>query len=103
MDFKEQKRLTRRLAVQYGYTKASEFSDLMGHESRVQGWLDRMHKPTPFRVPVSPRLINHFPVGADPELVFTNLENEQVPAVNFRLSAGLSFGMDNNGRLVELR
>lgn len=49
-----------------------------------------------------PRLINHFCLGADPE--FALVANAGlVDATSCGLKAGLCYGADNNGRLVELR
>lgn len=50
-----------------------------------------------------PTLVNHFALGADPELYLTQRGNRYVPANDVNLYAGKAFGADNNGRLVELR
>ena len=55
------------------------------------------------QVPAQPRLLNHFKVGADPEFALIHESGKVVHAENWGLQAGLCFGADNNGRLVELR
>lgn len=57
-------------------------------------------------VPRHPRLVNHFALGADPEFGMLGLvdgERTRIDAHNIGLKAGLPFGADNNGRLVEMR
>ena len=66
----------------------------------MDGALLRAERPN--AVPAVPRLLNHFKLGADPEFAFLN-EGKQHSAHDFGLRAGLCFGADNNGRLVELR
>jgi Phage phiEco32-like COOH.NH2 ligase-type 2 len=50
-----------------------------------------------------PRWVNRFKLGADPEFVLDNQGVERMDAKNFRLHQGVAFGVDNNGRLVEIR
>lgn len=54
-------------------------------------------------IPANPRLINKFTLGADPEFLMTDRAGHVLNAQNFGLQSGLAFGMDTNGRLVELR
>lgn len=66
-------------------------------------WTNRFYRVSrPSEVPRSPRLLNHFKLGADPEFSFLYGE-KQMAASDYGLRAGLCFGADNNGRLVELR
>lgn len=69
----------------------------------VERWTERFYKvKRPTSLPVCPRLLNHFKVGADPEFALL-LNGKQQAASEYGLLAGLAFGADNNGRLVELR
>jgi hypothetical protein len=69
---------------------------------RIERWYRRLYKSASEPLPVGQRLLNHFTLGADPELVFHNTQ-QRVDASQFRLKAGPAFGADNNGRLCELR
>jgi hypothetical protein len=60
----------------------------------------------------SPRLVNRFRLGADPEFTFEQVlpdpdglarQLQQVPAELFNMKTGVFAGADQNGRLVELR
>jgi hypothetical protein len=48
------------------------------------------------------RYVNRFKLGADPEFVFLT-GGLRCEARHFKVSQGLAFGMDNNGRLMEIR
>jgi Phage phiEco32-like COOH.NH2 ligase-type 2 len=54
-------------------------------------------------IPTNPRLANRFTVGADPEFTLMGTNGTMGQAHQLGLHAGLAFGMDTNGRLVELR
>jgi hypothetical protein len=70
----------------------------------VEKWIAKLNYATPLTsLMQNPRLINRFTVGADPEFTFINSLNVQTPAMEMGLQTGLAFGMDMNGRLVELR
>lgn len=70
----------------------------------LTNWLTKFYRaPRPSSLPMHPRLMNHFCLGADPEFVFFNPKTGLVNAETFNLKAGLCIGADNNGRLVELR
>ena len=107
MEFAEVKRMLLGEVVRSGYSKLDEIpaqfmADLP--PERVQRWMDKFFRsPKPEWLNSSPRLVNHFALGADPEFCFTSPEGEMQHAMNEGLHAGLAFGMDNNGRLVELR
>ena len=71
--------------------------------ARIARWFERLYAPLEPQLPGA-RLVNHFSLGADPEFVLLDLSNSKVVnARNFGLKAGLAFGADNNGRLIELR
>jgi hypothetical protein len=73
----------------------------------VERWLGRFYKPVEFAMDRQRRLVNHFSIGADPEFVFESRDAlgqiGRVAANDLGLKAGLAWGADNNGRLVELR
>lgn len=48
------------------------------------------------------RYVNRFKLGADPEFVFVS-QGGRYDARTFNLQQGQAFGMDNNGRLTEIR
>lgn len=73
-------------------------------EAMLQRWVDKFYKAArPDGPPRQPRLVNHFCVGADPEFAFQSYSGATAHAETYKLIAGLCFGADNNGRLVELR
>jgi hypothetical protein len=79
-----------------------------------QGWLERAGRERmdrwfrglyelPECLPLPrDRFLNHFSIGADPEFIFMT-GGIREDARHLGLKAGLAFGADNNGRLVELR
>jgi len=66
-------------------------------------WLKRYYKAIPFALERQRRLVNHFLVGSDPEFALLDTAGEQYHANNLNLKAGIAFGADSNGRLVECR
>ena len=70
-------------------------------------WLAKFYRAErPTVVPVQPRLLNHFKLGADPEFAMGVQRGGELSLANAEqmgLIAGLCVGADNNGRLVELR
>lgn len=74
-------------------------------ERLKERWITRLHTLEPMQnIPLSPRVVNHFGLGADPEFYLFNAHKGVVAyAQEFGLHQGLAFGQDNNGRLVELR
>jgi hypothetical protein len=68
----------------------------------VERWLSRFYKPAHFELARPRRLANHFMIGADPEFIFMNAAG-RVNADQLNFKAGLAYGADNNGRLVEIR
>jgi hypothetical protein len=79
-----------------------------------QGWMERAGRERmdrwfrglyelPCELPIpKERFLNHFSLGADPEFIFMT-GGIREDARHLNLKAGLAFGADNNGRLVELR
>lgn len=93
-----------REAFQQGwYTPAmvkGEIREAAGSE-RIQRWYARLYEESEPLLPKA-RFLNNFLVGADPEFMFMT-ESGRYDARNLGMKAGLAFGADNNGRLVELR
>lgn len=54
-------------------------------------------------VPNTPRLVNHFSLGADPEFAFVNELNKYCHAESFGMTTMEAFGCDMCGRMAELR
>lgn len=55
------------------------------------------------KVPESPRLVNHFTLGADPEFGFRDNLGRYVHAETFGMNTLQAFGCDMCGRVAELR
>lgn len=105
-EYKEIKRRLLQDAVKYGTTQIK--GDPLGITAeRAQCWLDRMYSLKPIlSVPTQVRLLNRFPIGADPEFMFlqeSSGEVRGVSATDIGFKTGLAFGADVNGRLAELR
>lgn len=66
------------------------------------GLVSKLHMPLRTALRNTPRLVNHFMLGADPEFVFAH-GGKRRDASAFRLKTGLFVGADQNGRLVEVR
>jgi hypothetical protein len=75
-------------------------------------WQRKFLSPIAPRLQESPRLINRFMLGADPEFIFVGTykgqygekdQDYRIDASSVGLKTGLAFGADQNGRLIELR
>lgn len=101
-EFAEIRRDFNRQAAEKGWAKPE---DVVGSwPIPVDRWLGRFYKSPHFKLDRQRRLVNHFLVGADPEFVFTRADGTMINADYFDgLKAGLAYGADNNGRLVEIR
>lgn len=85
--------------------------------AQLARWWDKFQADSKeFELTNTPRLVNHWALGADPEFVFTETlavrgldgakevgEAMRVNAEDMKLKAGRAYGADNNGRLVEIR
>lgn len=105
-EYKEIKARLLQDAVKYGTTEVK--SDPLGVTvEKAQGWLDGMYCLKPIlSTPMQPRLVNRFPIGADPEFAFlleSSGELASIAATEMGFKTGLAFGADVNGRLAELR
>lgn len=71
--------------------------------ARISRWIGNM-LGIPSEFSTQRRYVNRFKLGADPEFIFVDsTANTRVDACALNLAQGLAFGMDNNGRLTELR
>lgn len=95
-----------REALLKGWTKASDVPASWTQQvenQRIERWYRKLYRAADGPLPVGPRLVNHFKLGADPEFVFHD-GTHRIDAGDFgMLKAGPAFGADNNNRLVELR
>lgn len=66
------------------------------------GIWSRMREPNLPKLSKHPRLVNHFALGADPELEL-RLDGQRISASQVGLHTGLGFGADLSGRQAELR
>jgi hypothetical protein len=106
MKYTEQRESFKRLMIQQGVSKMEQLEQALpfgcNAPSRlVDKWLDKM-LTLPEEFSSQRRYVNRFKLGADPEFVFVS-QGERRDARQFELQQGLAFGMDNNGRLVEIR
>lgn len=109
-EWSDKKETFYRNLVTNGVTTWDELKDLypFGWEEcltdRLKGMFEGFYKtPCECAMPKgNPRLVNRFPLGADPEFVFVD-RDIRVDASTLNMKAGLAYGADNNGRLVEIR
>lgn len=69
---------------------------------RMDRWFRQLYQLSECLPIPKERFLNHFSIGADPEFIFMT-GGVREDARHLGLKAGLAFGADNNGRLVELR
>ncbi len=108
MEFAELKSTFLKTIVEKGYFFLEEIpADVRVGipDNFVEKWFKQINTVAPLTaIPQNPRLVNRFTVGADPELTFANpFDGSLTAAMKIGLNTGLAFGMDNNGRLAELR
>ena len=108
MKFQEQHEAFKRLAIQQGLYRLEHLNEVLpfGYnvpESRMDRWFAKL-LTIPAEFSSQRRYVNRFKIGADPEFIFTDpLHGVRIDAHHLRLAQGLAFGMDNNGRLTEIR
>jgi Phage phiEco32-like COOH.NH2 ligase-type 2 len=106
MIYQEQHEAFKKLMIQQGISQLAQLDRAFPFgctiaPTRIDRWFNRlMESPTEFCS--QRRYVNHFKLGADPEFVFSK-NGARIDARNFNLAQGLAFGMDNNGRLIEIR
>lgn len=101
-----QKHEFNRNLVKYGEIITLHTGEGTGVESSRSKWHTAFKKAKAPEFSLSPRLVNRYPVGADPEFVFSQ-KVEGLPYILEARSLGLRPGMfcgaDGNGVLVEVR
>jgi len=106
VEFTEVKTTFLKTLVINGFTSLAEIPPEIIYgipKSLLEKWLFQFKNAPPLTaIPQSPRLSNRFTLGADPEFTFFN-GAVKYPVMRTGLQTGLAFGMDMNGRLVELR
>lgn len=106
MRYQEQREAFKKLAIQQGIYKLEQLGQALpfGYtipQEFVDRWLRRMLE-LPSNFSTQRRYVNRFKLGADPEFVCTH-GGARVDARMLGLQQGQAYGMDNNGRLIELR
>lgn len=67
-------------------------------------WLKLLTKTLTPKLQETPRLLNHFTLGADPEFVlYEPRTGARLDGAALGLKTGQAFGVDSNGRLLEIR
>jgi Phage phiEco32-like COOH.NH2 ligase-type 2 len=112
MKYQEQHEAFKRLAIQHGIGRLEQLNKALPFgcavsPGRLDRWFNGLLEP-PGEFCSQRRYVNRFKLGADPEFIFaTPMVGPHVPvrvdARNLGLAQGLAFGMDNNGRLTEIR
>lgn len=92
----------------HGWSKAEDVPAQVREEigaERVWAWFARLYTPSKLTPDLRHmRLVNHFAIGADPELAFLNAEGTVLyPESAFNMGQGTCFGADGCGRIAELR
>lgn len=107
MDFAELKQAFLNKIVVGGYQTVEEIPADITHgipTHLVSKWMRQLvEAPAITAIPQTPMCLNRFTIGADPEFSFRDIGGNLVNAMKCGLQTGLAFGMDMNGRLVELR
>lgn len=107
MKWHEQHEAFKQFAIQQGISRLEEFVAALpfGYEissARLDRWFKEVLAiPTVFSS--QRRYVNRFKLGADPEFIFQVPSGNRYDARLLGLQQGLAFGMDNNGRLTEIR
>lgn len=80
-----------------------DFLPTVSNDTKAK-WLKNLLKVRNMRFPVEPRLVQRFTIGADPEFVLYDPDLDvRVDGGALQLKTGRAFGVDQNGRLIELR
>jgi hypothetical protein len=106
MKYFEQREAFKRLIIQQGISKLEQLNQALPFgcdvpKPLIDRWLNRMTE-VPVYFSDQRRYVNRFKLGADPEFIFVK-GGERYDAKSLKLQQGLAFGMDNNGRLTEIR
>lgn len=107
MDCKESRRTFYNEALAQGWLKVDQVpASFMAEvpEELKSKWLRLLSKNFKPKLQETPRLLNHFTLGADPEFVLYNpLDGARLDGAALGLRTGQAFGVDSNGRLLEIR
>lgn len=108
MKYQEQYEAFKKLAIQQGICQLEQLNEALPFgctvsPTRIDKWMNRLLElPTDFAP--QRRYVNRFKLGADPEFIFVDRnQGVRIDARNLGLCQGLAYGMDNNGRLTEIR
>src|SRR5271166_3954276 len=106
MRYLEQHEAFLKLAIQQGLSNLDQINQALPlgcvvPSHMMQRWVNRL-LALPKGFAGQRRYVNRFKLGADPEFVFLH-NGVRINAQNLGLSQGLAYGMDNNGRLTEIR
>lgn len=106
MKWHEQHEAFKKLAIQQGISRLEQLNQALPFgctvpRPKIDKWLNALLR-LPKDFSVQRRYVNRFKLGADPEFIFTK-NGERIDARVYGLAQGLAFGMDNNGRLTEIR
>lgn len=105
MEFADEKRRLYHLAVEQGLDNAHDFSQYTcAPKYLVNKWVKHFFRPPePMEFPKVPKLVNKFPLGADPEFAFLDSGGRYCHAETLGMNTILPFGCDMAGRQAELR
>lgn len=103
-----------REVVTHGIANPGQFREAfpLGYQvpqERMESWLRKFLRVRNGDYTKQARYVNHFKLGADPEFVFASKradpedDSGRINANAFALKQGPAFGVDNNGRLAEIR
>lgn len=108
MKWREQHEEFKKLAIREGIARLEDLKEALPFgcavpEVRIMRWLGQL-LALPKEFASQRRYINRFKLGADPEFIFVDSKRVlRIDARSLELQQGLAFGMDNNGRLTEIR
>jgi hypothetical protein len=107
VEFTEIKQHVLRQVVRHGWNNPKQIPKELIEgvpEAVVHKWMEKFYRTMPIEaIPSTPKLVNRFTMGADPEMTFMH-GGILLPAQKMAgFATGLAFGMDMNGRLAELR
>jgi hypothetical protein len=107
MDCKESRREFYNKALAGGWLTVKDIPEIfqpdIPKELKVK-WLKLLTRTLTPKLQETPRLLNHFTLGADPEFVLYEPRNGvRLDGAALGLRTGQAFGVDSNGRLLEIR
>lgn len=105
MEYADEKRRLYHLAVVQGLDADYDFTQLTNVPAPlVRQWVKKFFAPQQLiQYSATPRLVNRFALGADPEFVFSTFKGGYFHAERLGMNTILPFGCDMAGRQAELR